>query len=194
MQRDIHEKREARKAKMATLRLKIDINEVMFQRLRAIIADVGSEGRSQYSAIVERLKTEPSPDKPPTGADNQPTYDQMVHALLLTILDEIKEKGIEKDAPEMDQALVDALRSHLEKLEEEQAKVKAELQQEEKEQQKKITSEDIHEGWDSKVDIYFSVKKGCIRDSVFASTCHQNPNQHPLSRQRRLQRRCSSRL
>jgi cell division cycle protein 37 len=194
MQRDIHEKREARKAKIATLRLKIDINDVMFQRLRAIIADVESEGRSQYSAIVERLKTEPSPDKPPTGADNQPTYDQMVLALLLTILDEVKEKGIERDTPEMDQALVDALRLHLGKLEEEQAKVKAELQQEEKERQKKITSEDIHEGWDSKVDIFFTVDKGCIQVCAFASTSHQNPNQRPLSRQRRLQRRCSLRL
>ncbi|KAF8516820.1 hsp90-like protein [Hysterangium stoloniferum] len=148
-QRDIHEKRKARKANIANLRYQLEINGVMCERLSKILADVKLAGRSAYNAALERLKTEPSSDKPPTGADNQPTYDQMIESVLLIIRDEVKSQDVE-DGINMDEALVAAFQAHFDQLQEAGVRFEAELEQEEREQQKKITSEDLYEGWDSK--------------------------------------------
>lgn len=74
----------------------------------------------------------------------------MILSLLLKIWDEVKEKGLRKDDPGLDKALVDGLQQHIVKLAEEQGKSRVELASEEKEQAKKITSEDMHEGINSK--------------------------------------------
>ncbi|KAF8488347.1 hsp90-like protein [Gautieria morchelliformis] len=146
-QRDIHEKREIRKHRITQLRCEIACNEVLLPRLRTITDDVQSGGHIHFSSLVERLKTQPSTEAP---ADGQPTYDQMLQSLLLQIWEEAKEKGVGKDDPELDKALVDGLKSHLKKLGGYQEKIKVELETEEKEQTKKITSDDLHEGFDSK--------------------------------------------
>lgn len=149
-QRDIHEKREARKVKIAYLQTQIAINDVLNERLKTIVKDVETGGRTYFSALIERLKTQPSPEAPPTGAKDQPTYDQMIHSLLLRVLDEVTSGGIEKDDPQMDSALTDGLNRHITELAESQEKCKSDYELELNEQRKKITVEDIHDGFESK--------------------------------------------
>lgn len=147
-QRDIHEKRETRKLRIAQLSGEIDCNEVLLPRLRNIANDIASGGHVYFSSLVERLKTQPSPEAPAGG---QATYDQMIQSLLLQVWEEVKERGIQKDDPGLDKALVDGLQGHIKKLGERQEEIKVELETEQKEQTKRITSDDIHEGFDSKV-------------------------------------------
>lgn len=75
----------------------------------------------------------------------------MIQSLLLRVWEEAKEKGITKNDPGLDKALVVGLQEHVTKLGDHQEKIEIELATEEAEQMKKITSEDIHEGFDSKV-------------------------------------------
>ncbi|KIJ54710.1 hypothetical protein M422DRAFT_24618 [Sphaerobolus stellatus SS14] len=149
-QRDIHEKREARKVKITHLRNQIDLNQVLIARLQTIHQDVQSKGQEYYSSLVEQLQTNPSPDVPPTGANDQPTYDNMILSLLLQVWDEAKEKGVTKDDPKLDEALVNGIMEHIDQLKQQDQENRVELDKEEEEQKKKITSEDIHDGWDSK--------------------------------------------
>lgn len=74
----------------------------------------------------------------------------MTQTLLLKVWEEVKENGVEKDDLGLGKALVDGLQKHLSKLAEDHEKSKVDLQTEEKEMSKKITSDDLHEGFDSK--------------------------------------------
>ncbi|TBU61928.1 Cdc37 N terminal kinase binding-domain-containing protein [Dichomitus squalens] len=149
-QRAIHEQREERKLRIAQLKADIGVNEVLRPRLAAIAQDVDSQGPPHFSSLVERFKTNPAPDKPPTNAPDQKTYDEMLLALMLQVWEEAKKKGVEKDDPKLGQALVEGLKTHLVRIDEHQEKLRKELAKEEAEMHKKITSEDIHEGFDSK--------------------------------------------
>ncbi|GJJ15575.1 hypothetical protein Clacol_009853 [Clathrus columnatus] len=149
-QRTIHEKREARKAMIASMEAEIAMNNVLLPRLENIAKDVGLGGSVHFSNLVERLKTQPSPEAPQTNAKDQPTYDEMVLSLLLQVWEEVKTKGINKSDPQLDASLAGELKEHAKRLGERQEKVKVDLEVELKEQSKKITSEDIHDGFDSK--------------------------------------------
>ncbi|KAL7280152.1 hypothetical protein ACG7TL_006571 [Trametes sanguinea] len=148
-QRDIHEKREMRKMRIAQLKADIACNEVLKPRLQQITQEVEAQGAPHFSSLVERFKTNPSPEKPPTNAPEQKTYDEMLLALLLQVWEEAKKKGVEKDDPQLSEALVAGLKEHLVKFDEHQEKLRKDLAHEEEEQHKKITMEDLHEGFDS---------------------------------------------
>jgi len=148
-QRDIHEKREARKHQMAQLQADIACNDVLEPRLRAIADEVASQGPAHFSSLVERFRTSPAPDKPPTNAPQQKTYDEMLLSLMLGIWEEAKAAGVEKDDARLGDVLVDGLKKHITKLGEHQEGLKQELAKLEAESKKKITSDDIHDGWDS---------------------------------------------
>ena len=75
----------------------------------------------------------------------------MILSLMLQVWEEVKGKGIQKGDERLGESLVKGLKDHSTKLAEHQAKFKEDLATEEKERNKKITSEDLHEGWDSKV-------------------------------------------
>lgn len=120
-------------------------------RLAEIASEVESKGPSHFSSLVERFKTNPSPEAPPTNAPEQKTYDEMLLALMLQVWEEAKKKGVEKDDPKLGDALVQGLKEHLVKIDEHQVKLRKDLQHEEEEMHKKITSEDIHEGFESHV-------------------------------------------
>ncbi|KAH7921755.1 hypothetical protein BV22DRAFT_1018697 [Leucogyrophana mollusca] len=153
-QRDIHEKREMRKHKIAALRAEIDCNRVLTPRLneyRAKLASDDAGGPAYFSGLVEKLQTNPSPDAPPTNAKDQPTYDAMVLSLLLQIWEEAKKAGVDKtDQEKLGAALLKGLDTHITQLAEHTVNLQKNLQTEENEQKKHITSEDIHEGFDSK--------------------------------------------
>ena len=150
-QRAIHEQREERKLKIAQYKADIACNDVLEPRLQEITKDVEEKGPAHFSSLVEKFKTNPSPERPPTNAPNQKTYDEMLLALLLQVWEEAKKKGVEKDDPKLGEALVAGLKEHLVRIDQHQEKLRKEMQREEEELHKKITSEDIHEGFESHV-------------------------------------------
>lgn len=152
-QRAIHEQREERKLKIAQLKADIACNEVLNPRLAQIAKDVEDKGPAYFSSLVEKFKTNPSPARPPTNAPDQKTYDEMMLSLLLQVWEDAKKKGVEKDDPKLAEALVSGLKEHEKRMGEHQAKLRKDLAHEEEEAHKKITSEDIHEGFDSHVRI-----------------------------------------
>lgn len=152
-QRDIHEKREQRKRRVTQLEADISCNEILEPRLRTIVDEVAAQGPPRFSALTEQYKTRPSPDKPPTNAPEQQTYDEMLLSLMLQVWEEVKKTGVEGDDPKLGDALVAGLHKHIKQLSEHQQKLKNELEQLEEEGKKKITSDDIHEGFESRVSM-----------------------------------------
>ncbi|KAI0916839.1 hypothetical protein AcV7_005786 [Taiwanofungus camphoratus] len=148
-QRDIHEKREMRKQRIAQLNADIACNDVLAPRLRAITDEVEKQGPAHFSSLVERFKTNPSPEAPPTNAPQQKTYDEMLLALMLTVWEEAKKEGCEKDDPRLQEALVKGLKKHVLQMGDHQGELKKELAELEEEAKKRITSEDIRDGFDS---------------------------------------------
>jgi cell division cycle protein 37 len=98
---------------------------------------------------VERLERQPTPEKPP--APLQGTYDSMVLSLLNKMAEDINKMGIKSGDPKLEQELLKALDAHLDRMPEYQKTTKENLEKEEGEQKKKITSDDIKPGFDSAV-------------------------------------------
>lgn len=148
-QRQIHEDREARKHKIATLKADIQSNPVMQSRLREVRDGVKEKGAAFFSATVERLEKQPSPERPPAPLEG--TYDGMLLSLLRRTADDVKNLGIASGDPKLDEELIKSLDEHLKRMPEFLEKAKKELEHEEAEQKKKITSDDIRPGFSSSV-------------------------------------------
>jgi len=146
-QRQIHEDRETRKHKIATLKADIQSNPVMQERLRQIRDGVEEKGAGFFSATVERLEKQPSPERPPAPLEG--TYDGMLLSLLRRTADDVKNLGIASGDPKLDEELIKSLDEHLKRMPEFLKKAKDDLELEEAEQKKKITSEDIRPGFSS---------------------------------------------
>ena len=125
------------------------------------------------------MRESPSSEKPETGAANQPTYDMMMGQLLGDVFresayivdgakggEEVKYEGkvvnesmplpswadgvvSENKASQLQKALEERLEWHLQELDRRDAEVKKEIEKEEKEQAKKITSDGIKDGYDA---------------------------------------------
>lgn len=162
-QRDIHEKREIRKEKIRHLQAQIDCNKVLLPRIKEIHSNLISQSSSvsptvYFNSLVEKLQTSPSRDCP-SGNDStkiEQTYDGMVLSLLKTVSDKAKDKVKLADALEAEKearlakALGVEVATHVQQLGDTIVKDQKELDNEVKEQKKHITSEDLHEGFDSK--------------------------------------------
>ena len=142
-----------RNLKIEALEAEIACNEVLLPRLRTITEEVhgADDGVAQFNNTVERLKTNPSPDAPPSDSPNKLTYDQMILSLLMQVSDGAREKGLDRNDERLRETLIAALKSHITKLGETTEKLKKDLKAELDEKSKKITSETIHEGFESKV-------------------------------------------
>lgn len=161
-QRDIHEKREARKAKIAKLEAEIACNNVLQPRIEVVYAKLENAEPSPsvyFNNLVEQLEQNPSPDAPPTNAPGQPTYDAMMLSLLLQVSKAARDQVGGLAAAEKEEKVGKALRTelgkHLEMLKKTTGEMKKDLEVELAEQKKHITSEDIHDGFDSKVRYHF---------------------------------------
>ncbi|KZT38862.1 hypothetical protein SISSUDRAFT_1004245 [Sistotremastrum suecicum HHB10207 ss-3] len=147
-QRDIHEKREIRKANIAKIRAELKTHSVLHPRLTTFTQSLPSKGLSFYSSTVEQLQKNPSPDKP-TDVEGQPTYDAMIVDVLLRVKEEVMKELGKEDEERVVKALVKGLEGHLKEMEEFKERREKELESELKEQAKHITSDDLHDGWDS---------------------------------------------
>ncbi|CAE6413420.1 unnamed protein product [Rhizoctonia solani] len=148
-QRDIHEKREQRKMRILELESKLALSKVLNPRIEKIIADVHEGGKARFSAITEQLKVNPSADKPPGNAPNQPTYDMMLHELMLQVWNGVKESGGTSEDPNLAEKLIAGLRDALEKQYQDDLQNQKDLEAEIKERNKHITSDDLRDGFDS---------------------------------------------
>ncbi|KAJ7259523.1 Cdc37 N terminal kinase binding-domain-containing protein [Mycena haematopus] len=163
-QRDIHEKREARKVKIDHLRAQIACNNVLYPRIQSIQAsleagsDAGKPRTVYFNSLVEQLEKNPSKDCPP-GNDSskiEQTYDGMLLSLLRQVGDAakvaFKEAGAADDQREerIGKALADGMKEHVVRLKETIDHDSKELEEELNEQKKHITSEDMHDGFANK--------------------------------------------
>ena len=118
-------------------------------RLREIRDGVKEKGATFFSATVERLEKQPSPERPPAPLEG--TYDGMLLSLLRRTADDVKNLGIASGNPKLDEELIKFLDEHLKRMPEFLEKAEKELENEEAEQKKKITSDDIRPGFSSSV-------------------------------------------
>lgn len=111
---------------------------------------MASEGTDYYERRISELaaiKDRPDAPKPAGSRPDQPSYDNMMHALMTTVADEVKKKGVSQDKLERSKALEETLKTHRTQLVQRTEQCKKDIATEEAEQKKHITSEDIHEGW-----------------------------------------------
>lgn len=150
-QRDIHEKREARKARIAEYEATIATNAVLEPRLQTIANDLREGGPAFFSQLILRLKEQPSSEAPKHSPSF--SYDSMIYGLLNKVFDEVveEEKVPKDDMERMGPALSKHFEDHVAKLAKVTEEAKLGLAEDLAEQNRHITSEDIKVGWDSKV-------------------------------------------
>lgn len=157
-QNQIHQQRAQRRQEIQTLKYERIINDGLLERidklLNALNENEGS-GRSVEEVVfqvVMEIASDPSTDQPPeapagvhSNVKEQPKYSQMMSSLV----DQVKKEVEEKKAEDKYRAYIEGVQGHKNKvngLQEELLKKLAELEREEK---SKITSDDIHTGFDS---------------------------------------------
>ncbi|KAF5314894.1 hypothetical protein D9619_006969 [Psilocybe cf. subviscida] len=161
-QRDIHEKREVRKHKIKTLGAQIACNQVLLPRIEKIHKDLSNPpdatpAPAYFNSLVDRLQINPSRDCPPGNDPKklEQTYDGMLLSLLKMVGEKSNEKVKESGAIESDRqekltkALISEMEFHVKNLAETISKDQSDLVAEEAEQKKHITSDDMHDGFES---------------------------------------------
>ncbi|KAF6755819.1 hsp90-like protein [Ephemerocybe angulata] len=162
-QRDIHEKREIRKQKIAHLEAQIACNKVLLPKISDIAKALADPNASvppskYWSNLIEQLEKNPSKDCPPGNNPEhiEQTYDGMLLNLLQRVTQDAKEKLkslnlMESEKEErLGKELASEMANHVKQLGAEITKNEKELEEEKEEQKKKITTEDIHEGFETK--------------------------------------------
>lgn len=160
-QRQIHEQREQRKVNIARLQAQIDCNNVLLPRIKEFAAALSSESAplAYFNSHVEQLQQNPSKDCPP-GNDSsriEQTYDGMLINLYRQVVEDCKNKVPSASVPpserdeNLGQAITAGMQFHCIRLKETIDDDAKELEEEIKEQKKHITSDDLHDGFSSKV-------------------------------------------
>ena len=158
-QRDIHEKREEEKRTMMAMQQEHTNNGVLYPRIIDFTNQVEQGGSDAFNSIVERLRTQPSPDAPAPGASMR--YDDMLLDLMNSIWEECKKEEVDvNDKTKLGETLVRKLKGHQLQIKARQKLLEEETEKHNAERGKKITSEDIHEGFSSSVG--FSICHKCV--------------------------------
>ncbi|KAF4581911.1 Hsp90 co-chaperone Cdc37 [Ophiocordyceps camponoti-floridani] len=159
-QNQIHQDRLQRKHRIETLKYERIINDGLLKRISSLLAALkghASEaatrnpGEMAFQAVMESTgdAKEDQPPPPPEGVHSEvgerPTYSKMMAVLL----DQVNKALDEKKAQDRYGAMMDEIRGHEEKVAKLQGELLAKLRELEKEDGKKITSADIHTGFDS---------------------------------------------
>jgi len=169
-QRDIHEKRAEQKRTVMAMEQEHINNGVLYPKIVNFTNQVDQGGPDAFSSIVERLRTQPSPDAPAPGAPMR--YDDMLLELMNSIWEECKKEAVDtEDKTKLGEILVRKLKGHQLQIQARQKVLESEMEQQKEERGKKITSEDIHEGFSSSVGLpighhtfpaYFILPSGSI--------------------------------
>lgn len=158
-QRDIHEKRETRKHHITHLQAQTACNQVLLPRIIEYAKKLKEESSpvAYYNSVVEQIEKNPSRDCPPGNDPTklEQTYDGMILSLLHQLSNISKEKVKADGVPESERMeklgklLAEGMAEHAVRLGETINNDQAEMEKELQEQNKKITSDDIHEGFSS---------------------------------------------
>ncbi|KND94759.1 putative helicase mot1 [Tolypocladium ophioglossoides CBS 100239] len=159
-QNQIHQERLQRKHQIETLKYERVINNGLLSRISALLASLKAHaseaatrnpGEIAFQAVMESAGS-PKDDQPPTppggahsGEQEQPTYSKMMAVLL----DQVNKALDEKKADDRYSAMIDEIQEHEDKVKTLQKDLATKLEELEKEEKKKITSADIHTGFDS---------------------------------------------
>lgn len=151
-QRQIHEQRAEQKGLMMAMEQERINNGVLYPKIIDFTNQVEQGGPDAFSSIVERLRTQPSPDAPAPGAPMR--YDDMLLDLMNSISEECKKEEVDmNDKTKLGDILVRKLKGHQLQIQARQKVLESELEKQKEERSKKITSEDIHEGFSSSVGL-----------------------------------------
>ncbi|KAH9030494.1 Cdc37 N terminal kinase binding-domain-containing protein [Lactarius pseudohatsudake] len=148
-QRQIRNKRKARNHRIERLRAEIACNDVLLVRLRALQPKLAQSGSPCFLSEIDRLRTNPSPEAPPSDAAKPVPYDETILTLLQAIAKEAHE-NTGSDTSKLDKLLEERLDFHTDKLSgitEERRKERDALL---KEKSEHITMDDLHVGLESK--------------------------------------------
>ncbi|KAH0494126.1 hypothetical protein TgHK011_000758 [Trichoderma gracile] len=160
-QNQIHLERQQRKNRIAALKYERIINTALLGRIQALLdslkagASEAETGKNQaeiaFKAVISTAGN-PQDDQPPPRPegvfnDDQPlpTYSKM----LMQLLDQVNKALDEKKPDDRYKAMMEELQGHIDKIQELQAEQAKELEALEKEEGKKITSDSIHDGFNS---------------------------------------------
>ncbi|OAV90799.1 hypothetical protein PTTG_06088 [Puccinia triticina 1-1 BBBD Race 1] len=141
-QRQIHQQRDERKIKIESLKKEGPMNAALLEKIQELVANTAKGGADHLRQTASKLSAE-GHAKPPSS-DEQPSIDQMIFNLISQILTKIKDTSV----ADQDAAAEKELNFHLTRLADREKKRKVELEKEEFEAQRHITSEDIHDGFD----------------------------------------------
>jgi hypothetical protein len=139
-----------------------------------------------YNQTVGKLQANPSDAKPQTGNPKQKTYDEMVLEDLLKAAEKVKsQKGKDAEA-EIGERLKAEIDDHVKIRQKKNEQCQQELEKEENEQKKHITSDDLKEGFASKVRTIYGIRIHNFLTFVFKNSM-SHPNQNlPPSQEPRL--------
>ncbi|GAA6064567.1 hypothetical protein JCM10212_005629 [Sporobolomyces blumeae] len=160
-QRDIHEKREQRKLKLEQFKVEVPMNASLISRIDHLASSAESaESASRFvQNEIERLKhaLPYAYEDKKFQSGEQPSEDHMIVSLLSQVVKSVRDDedkagarvGADDDKKRSER-IVKALEWHRKRLEDRQREIEKEKKEIELEQKKYITSDDIHDGWDSK--------------------------------------------
>ncbi|KAJ9194184.1 hypothetical protein DTO164E3_7444 [Paecilomyces variotii] len=157
-QAQIHQQRMQRRHEIETLKYERIINDGLLARIDSLLAALRKHEDSArnpeelvFQALIESTG-DPKDDTPPappegvyTQQKEQPKYSQMMGSLV----DQVKKEVEEKKPENVFQGYINGVEGHKEKVQSLQKELLEKLAQLEKEEKSKITSEDIHTGFDS---------------------------------------------
>ncbi|RWA08147.1 hypothetical protein EKO27_g6962 [Xylaria grammica] len=158
-QNQIHAERQQRRLQIETYKYERVINDGLIKRISGLLVALranAAEAESNQAEVAFRAVMEsagsPEDDKvptPPAGVRTDvgeaPTYTKMMAALL----DQVNGTLNEKSPEDRYTAMIEEIENHLNKVQDLQNQLLANLSDLEKEESRKITSESIHTGFDS---------------------------------------------
>lgn len=163
-QHQIHMERQQRKHQIETLKYERIINDTLMKRISSLLeslkahaseAKTRNPGEVAFQAVMETAASlDPKDDQPPPrpeGVHNAeeplPTYTKMMAELLDQVNKALDEKKVEPE--KRYEGMLAEIEEHLRKVTDLQADLIKKLTELEREASRKITSEDIHTGFDS---------------------------------------------
>lgn len=155
-QAQIHQQREQRRHEIKTLKYERIINDGLLSRIDKLITSLKKHEDSSaspdefiFSTIME-FASNPAEDQAPTPPEGvytnepeQPKYSQMMSSLV----DQVKKEFGESTPDNLFEAYIQGVNGHLEKIQGLQKELHTKLAQLEKEEGAKITSDQLHEGF-----------------------------------------------
>lgn len=145
-QRDIHEKRAMRKQKLEHLAREKEMNASLIRRIDSLLATVTADGKQGIERTVSELRSKVPNYDHGLKENEQPTEDWMILSLLLQVVKQLPQGFT-------DAQLEKEINVHKQRVEQRQQDAEKERVQLENEGKGKITSEDVHIGFDSKTRI-----------------------------------------